>query len=44
MVVAATHSFLFPYLFLVSLTDNQVGLYTDFGTDRTLVSPVFSKD
>lgn len=44
MVAAATYSFLFPYLPLVSLADNQVGLYTDFETDEISVSPVFTTD
>lgn len=44
MVVAATYSFLFLYLLLVILMENQVDLCTDFGTDRVLVSPVFTTD
>ena len=33
MVVTATYSFLFPYLPLVTLTENEADLYTNFGID-----------
>lgn len=42
--VAAPYSFLLPSLLLVSLTDNQVDLHPDFGTNGTLVSVVFTID